>query len=457
MTKRRAWGTGSVYEERGEYVARLPPSLRGDSDGRIGSWPTREEAEKRLNLALAVAAEGGVDGETLDGFATAWLERRTIKTAQQQRDNWARYIRPAPIAAMLLEAIAPNDVRRFLIELRGMNNDPIGASAHRACLSLIRTCLDAAAYQGKIPDNPAKGIQLPRDKAITPTKAGKERLDCTELDALLRKAEAKLKIEHRSILTVMATQGLRPSEMWRQRWEDVDLRKGWLIVSESKTEAGKRRRLRLLPPAWQALSEWRDAFDAGRMAWSPLVWPSRNGAMPHAEGYTAQYPKVGPKGTTVGCLRSTCGSMLLLGAWVERGWMKRSLTIVEVSRWLGHSSIDVTVDHYANLKDDELAATVENGPHKTHKVEPPTGFEPVTYCLRNGGGSGGLLDEAADRIPDVGHLVGRFREARHALAKTLDEEDNLWLVRRARALADVGAEVEDLLEALVVSDVEETA
>ncbi len=63
--------------------------------------------------------------------------------------------------------------------------------------------------------------------------------------------------------------------------------------------------------------------------------------------------------------------------------LERRLTTAEVSRWLGHSDITVTARHYAKLKDEELAETVRKGPHETHKVEPPIGLEPTTYCLRN--------------------------------------------------------------------------
>ena len=47
-------------------------------------------------------------------------------------------------------------------------------------------------------------------------------------------------------------------------------------------------------------------------------------------------------------LRHTCGCHLAQGTWT------RPLTLHEIKRWLGHSSIAVTERHYATLTSDNL-------------------------------------------------------------------------------------------------------
>jgi integrase len=53
-------------------------------------------------------------------------------------------------------------------------------------------------------------------------------------------------------------------------------------------------------------------------------------------------------------LRHTCGCHLLQGTWTPR-----PLTMAEVSRWLGHSSIKVTERHYAALTSNNLHNAVD--------------------------------------------------------------------------------------------------
>jgi integrase len=61
-------------------------------------------------------------------------------------------------------------------------------------------------------------------------------------DELDRDAQAQARhIKRRAMLATLMFAGLRISELLALRWRDVDLAAGWLMVSESKTDAGRRR------------------------------------------------------------------------------------------------------------------------------------------------------------------------------------------------------------------------
>jgi hypothetical protein len=80
----------------------------------------------------------------------------------------------------------------------------------------------------------------------------------------------------------------------------------------------------------------------------------------------------------------------------------------------------------------------------------------VTYCLRSGGGSGGFPGETGDSGADVGHLVGRSREARLSLAQAILETSPLVLAR-AREVADLALEMEVVIERFLMFQEHEAA
>jgi integrase len=51
--------------------------------------------------------------------------------------------------------------------------------------------------------------------------------------------------------------GLRISELLGLRWRDVDLAGGWLTVSESKTDAGRGRKVKIRPMLRDVLAAHR--------------------------------------------------------------------------------------------------------------------------------------------------------------------------------------------------------
>ncbi len=125
----------------------------------------------------------------------------------------------------------------------------------------------------------------------------------------------------------------------------------------------------MLAPLRDALRAWRVKVEQVRpVEPDDLVFPASKGGM-HARGYTWRFAKAWahvekvlegnvPEHMVFYCLRHTCGSLLLLDDWVERGWLHRRMSMAEVSTLLGHSNISVTSQHYARLSDESVALPV---------------------------------------------------------------------------------------------------
>jgi integrase len=107
---------------------------------------------------------------------------------------------------------------------------PLGNEAINRTLKVLAMVLDDAVDFGYIESNPARGRK--RLKAERPRRTW---LEIDELQALLAAAGA-----HRALLATMALAGLRVSEACSLRWANIDLARGKLSVTGSKTDSGIR-------------------------------------------------------------------------------------------------------------------------------------------------------------------------------------------------------------------------
>mgnify|MGYP000007870532 CR=1 FL=1 len=408
---KRKWGSGSVAEERGAHVPRLPRSL---GHTRLGRYGTRDEAEKVLAAALRQLAEGPDLRQTVEAWGRTWLEAEERSDTQGDATRWGRYVEGSDLGRLPIEIVDAHDVRMWVASLRGPRG-PLAASTRRNALSLLRTALEAACDAGVIITNPARDVAV-RARGEQPDIRG--RMTAAELAEFVEHARAKLVIRLRSRILTLAYTGLRPSEAHALRWSDLDLgdtptlRVRRAVKRDGEIGPTKSRRsvrtIPLLPPAAEVLREWRRYIQTKKGARYQsergLVWTMRGHAdRPHLQGFDGGW---GPAydlcsfqrpGLTLYSLRGTCGSLLLTEEWVRAGWLRAPLTMAEVSRWLGHSSVSVTSRHYARTLDEELAGKVDAGherptlgPHDFGGpenppvfLEPSIGLEPTTCGLRN--------------------------------------------------------------------------
>jgi len=216
-----------------------------------------------------------------DYYEEVYVPWRSVKRAkgwQKEQRLWRRI--NSAIGATPLRRVDPYVVADYLDDLIATTGPRAGQPASGNTKRLHRAALQALikrAYR-------LKHIDSCPDFALFRLEGASKRvidkpapLNLEELEALMRASEPK----HRAMWAVAAGQGLRPGELNRVRWEDVDLGARVLRVRGTKTE-GADAVVPLTPLGHRELQGWwmqRGQPSAG------LAFPSRNGAAYSDQGW----------------------------------------------------------------------------------------------------------------------------------------------------------------------------
>lgn len=359
----------------------------------LGTFADETKAERILD-----AARREYKGETPESFglfARDWLDKRELgaqrrkrhRPFEKERSRWNAHVATAKFYELPFKRITPQVIQTWVNSLfekeamqtvrkgrHGTESRPTGRLLSRRVvedsLSLVKLCLDAAVVAGKFAycnnQNPARVVIMPRVEV--PEHDG-ELIVHLSVDEIARLFALELPVLQRAVFSIAIYAGLRLDEIWGLRWQDVILtgKRHELRVRRSydgpvKTKTSLRD-VPLLPAAYGPLKAWKAAQPTATIA--GLVFPRDDGEC-HGESYTAGWrdkvdsarekPSLGWR-SKAGIraevdfrdLRHTCGCHLAQGTWTPR-----PLTLHEIKRWLGHSSISVTERHYAALTSDNL-------------------------------------------------------------------------------------------------------
>jgi integrase len=400
--------TGYIRERNGRFEVWVGGEY-------VGIYDDEPKAQRMKRAALD--EDAGKAPESFGLFAADWIDKRELaaqrrkrsRSFKRERSRWNAHVTTAKFWDLPWKRITPKAVQEWVSGLfekeavrvvRSQGETARVGTGRRVsrrvvedALSLVKLCLDAAVVAGKFSwcnnQNPARLVIMPRQEV--PEHEGDlivhmwaeeiERLFALELPAF-----------QRAVFTVAIYAGLRLEELWGLRWQDLVLTGKRPEIRIRKTYNGDPvktktsiRDVPLLPPALEALKAWK-----AEQATTPiagLVFPRKDGGS-HDEFYTAGWRdkprrvtkadgtkelRVAPGWRTrAGIrpeidfrdLRHTCGCHLLQGTWTPR-----PLTLAEVSRWLGHSSIKVTERHYAALTSDNLHNAVD-GSQRAWSIAP---------------------------------------------------------------------------------------
>jgi integrase len=212
----------------------------------------------------------------------------------------------------------------------------------------FRNFLNWCVAEGRIPVNPAAGVNLPKGRK-------REHIYLT-VDQVRALAQAIGK-QDEDLVWFLATTGLRFGEAAELRGRDIDLRRLRVRVSRSVTEAGgkmvvgppKNGEPRDVPLTTFVAERLRTKVQGlGRDA---LVFPTQRGKWMRSNNFkTRTYdPAVAAAGLPLDLwvhdLRHTAASLA-----VHSG-----ASVKSVQRMLGHASAALTLDIYAGLFDQELS------------------------------------------------------------------------------------------------------
>lgn len=148
------------------------------------------------------------------------------------------------------EQITPQEIEQRLNQLAEEGRQPATINRYRALLSLIYSL---GMRNGKVAANPARLVPLRREN-----NARVRFLD-EEEESKLREKIRELRPEREAEFDLALHTGMRRGEQYRLRWQDVDLKHGFLAIPRSKH--GERRYIAVNSVARRALLVLRERSD----------------------------------------------------------------------------------------------------------------------------------------------------------------------------------------------------
>ncbi len=315
------------------------------------AWSNQLEVDKRRGAYVAPAAGRVKLGE----YAGEWLEsKHNLKPSTRAR---YRVVLDTFIAAHA--EVALGDITRQLIRdwVANLSASHAPASVHKA-VGVLRQVLAMAVRDNRLILNPVDGVELPAIGTV------EQRFLTLEQLHLLAAAAG----DHRALVYVLGTCGLRFGEVAELRWRDLNLHKMQIRVARSVAlvdnkfvvgtpKGGKGRTVSL--PAFVADMLTSGSSDA-------LVFPDTTGG--HMRGTNVRrrwwadavaaaklFPRTGKNsageqvtvyGFKLHELRHTAASLAI----------QAGANIKSLQNMLGHESAALTLDRYGHLYGSDVEA-----------------------------------------------------------------------------------------------------
>ena len=242
-----------------------------------------------------------------------------------------------PIGRRRISALTVDDVASTIA---AMQKEGLKAWTIRGALKpLSRTCA-YAIRKGWLSSNPVRDLE----KEERPKSDQREMriLDSREITKMLDGAKT---LRWRALFSLLVFTGMRISEALALKWEDVDFTDGVVTVRNSKTEAGRMRRIVLMPALGKVLREhWlASSHKAPEEPVFATVIGGQLRARQTLRALETTLRDVGVPHATQHELRQTFASILI----------GQGLDITFVANQLGHKDPQITLRIYAKLFNPE--------------------------------------------------------------------------------------------------------
>jgi len=349
-----------------------------------GNRRSKQFGRKKDAEAWRVETDYGVSNgtHTPDSQSITVAEAVAIWIANAKSDNLERstlhgydslsrlHIIPF-LGATRLNKLTRPMVEQYRVELMETRSTALVGKAIRALSSII----NYAMRQGLVAQNVARGA------TVAKKTSRKDRVEIPTRDELKALIKACSENELPLILTAVFT-GLRASELRGLRWQDVDLADkilsvkqradAWNVLGPPKSEASVRN-IPLPDIAIKTLKRWKLACPPSKM---DLVFPCDKGTPYQYQNLLRRVyfpvqiraglsrpaldrtgkPKVDQDKNPV--LKGKYGFHALRHA-AASGWIEQNIDLKRLQTWMGHESIQITLDTYGHLiKDKEKDAAI---------------------------------------------------------------------------------------------------
>jgi integrase len=315
----------------------LSATFRRKSDAR--EWAASTEAAIREGRYFPTrATRNRTVADLIDRYRqSSHKGKRSWKDADRALTWWR-----SRIGLLTASGLTPAKLSECRDELLRKSKDRKGSTLQPATVRryfAVLSHLFSVAYREWqwVDRNPTRQVTMPR---LPPGRA--RFLDDAERKRLLNACkESKSPMLYPMVLLALST-GMRRGEILNLEWKDVDLKKGWLVLHQTKND--ERRGLPLTGAALQAMKEHARV----RRLDTPLVFPGETGKPVNLEKHwQAALTAAKIKDFRFHDLRHSAASELAMGG-ASPG---------EIAAVLGHKTLQM-VKRYAHLSDAHTADVV---------------------------------------------------------------------------------------------------
>ncbi len=314
---------------------------------------SRRDASDILSQRVVAAGKTPVRSRvTFETLANQWqatvLPMYKASTQKNHRHIVRKHLLPR-FGQKSVADVTRQEIQAYVADLTHAGYAPKSIDHMHDVLSAI---LRTAVKWGHLPDNPARGVDLPTLTTVRPKWA----LTITQAAALLD----ALPPLARTMVGLGMLAGLRRGELFALRWKSVSLEDGHLTVDEAvyegafgtpKTSAG-RRRVPLSEPTLRLVTEWKG--HARKTEPEALMFSTWSGKPIAPNNVLRRW--VFPACATLNLPRATWLTFRrTYASWAHDKGVPGKV----VAQLMGHTNADVTLNVYTQVLDASLRTAVD--------------------------------------------------------------------------------------------------
>ncbi len=352
----RANGEGSIRKRsNGTYEGRV---TLGWNDGKqiVKSIyaKTRKECNEKMQQLIKDVQEHNIaltdNTPTLKEWLLIWLNEYRSNISAGSKRRYMLYFEKIPeeVLGKKLTDVKPLELQQYINSLNsyGPTSRAIGA---------LNAAMQDAMNNGLISKNPATGLRNTKERTAKRYEENKKSFTVAEEQAF---SEAIKDNPYRLIYQVSLLAGLRRGEATALKWENIDLTNRCIHVKEAAKRDGKSgysvgttktsNSIRTVPIS-PALFDILNAAENK----SGLLCPNAHGSMLNADILTMDFADImkqlGQR-HTFHHLRHTFATRCIID---------KSIAPKVVQAWLGHSTVDMTMNTYTHATEDLIDKEIQ--------------------------------------------------------------------------------------------------